>query len=134
MFERIVRLCCAFLASTFIAVGANAGELTIGSRATPTIDPHFLFLTSNVAYNSHIYGLLVARDENARRVPDLATSWQAIDDTTWEFKLRKGVKFHDGSEFTAEDVVFSIKRIPNVPNNPNPFSDTINSSSTSFAT
>ena len=125
MFERIVRLCSALLVTTFITGGASAAELTIGSRATPTIDPHFLFLTSNVAYNSHIYGLLVARDENARRVPDLATSWEAIDDTTWEFKLREGVKFHDGSEFTAEDVVFSIERIPNVPNNPNPYTGTI---------
>ena len=48
MFERIVRLCSAFLVTTFIAGGASAAELTIGSRATPTIDPHFLFLTSNV--------------------------------------------------------------------------------------
>lgn len=117
------------LATLFLAVTAvsNAATLTIGSRATPTIDPHFLFLTTNVAYNQHIYGLLVAKDENARRTPGLATSWTAIDDTTWEFKLRKGVKFHDGSEFTADDVVFSINRIPNVPNNPNPYTGTIRS-------
>ena len=125
MFKRILRASAALVAGICMAGGASAAELTIGARATPTIDPHFLFLTSNIAYNSHLYGLLVARDENARRVPDLATSWQAIDDTTWEFKLRKGVKFHDGSEFTAEDVVFSIERIPNVPNNPNPYTGTI---------
>lgn len=115
------------LGSVFTSLGASAETLTIGARATPTLDPHFLFLTTNIAYNSHIYGLLVARDENARRTPDLATSWEAIDDTTWEFKLRKGVKFHDGSEFTAEDVVFSIERIPNVPNNPNPYTGTVRS-------
>ncbi len=55
-------------------------------------------------------------------IPGLATSWKTIDDTTWEFKLRKGVKFHDGTELTAEDVVFSIDRVPNVPNSPGPFS------------
>ncbi len=51
--------------------------------------------------------------------PRLAESWTAIDDTTWEFKLRKGVKFHDGSDFTAQDVKFSIERIPLVAG-PNP--------------
>lgn len=111
----MLRKVLTLVAVAFIAASANAATLTIGARATPTIDPHFLFLTTNIAYNSHIYGLLVARDENARRVPDLATSWEAIDDATWEFKLREGVKFHDGTEFTAEDVVFSINRIQRFP-------------------
>jgi peptide/nickel transport system substrate-binding protein len=44
-----------------------------------------------------------------------------VDDLTWEFKLRKGVKFHDGSPFTAEDVVFTLNRVPNVPNSPSSF-------------
>ena len=127
MLNRIRRVCVAALAGATLASGAAAEDLTIGSAATPTIDPHFLFLTTNIAYNTHLYGFLVARDANARRVPDLATSWTAVDDTTWEFQLRKGVKFHDGSEFTAEDVKFSIERIPNVPNNPNPYTGTIRS-------
>ena len=55
-------------------------------------------------------------------IPGIATSWKAIDEKTWEFKLRKGVKFHDGSELTAEDVAFSINRVPTVPNSPGPFS------------
>jgi peptide/nickel transport system substrate-binding protein len=60
-------------------------------------------------------------DPDSKMIPGLATSWKTIDDTTWEFKLRKGVKFHDGSELTAEDVVFSIDRVPLVPNSPGRF-------------
>jgi peptide/nickel transport system substrate-binding protein len=46
----------------------------------------------------------------------LATEWKAIDDTTWEIKLRQGVKSHDGGAFGAEDVVATLKRVPWVPN------------------
>ena len=53
--------------------------------------------------------------------PGLALSWKAIDDLTWEFKLRKNVRWHDGSPFTADDVVFTLRRIPNVPNSPSSF-------------
>src|SRR5437660_1290622 len=51
--------------------------------------------------------------------PRLAETWKAVDPTTWEFKLRRGVKFHDGSDFTAEDVKFSIARMA-TPMGPNP--------------
>jgi peptide/nickel transport system substrate-binding protein len=106
---------------------AAAADLVIGTRNDPTIDPHFLYVTSNIAYARHMFNMLVESDENLKLQPALAVSWKAIDDTTWEFKLRKGVKFHDGTEFTAKDVVFSIKRIPNVPNSPTPFSGTVRS-------
>ncbi len=48
-------------------------------------------------------------------------SWKTLDDTTWEFKLRQGVVFHDGSPFTADDVVFTAKRAQDVPNSPSSF-------------
>lgn len=127
MFKRICQIGFIIVTAAIITGSAGAADLVIGTQATPSIDPHFLFLSSNVGYSKHIYGLLVAPDENARRVTALATSWKAIDDTTWEFKLRKGVKFHDGSDFTADDVVFSINRIPSVPNNPNPYTGCIRS-------
>ena len=113
-----------WVAFVTILVISNAGaaELIVGARAEPSIDPHFLFVDTNVAYSKHIYGTLVELDENMRTMPSLATSWKAIDDTTWEFVLRRGVKFHDGTDFTAEDVYFSINRVPNVPNNPAPYS------------
>jgi peptide/nickel transport system substrate-binding protein len=53
--------------------------------------------------------------------PGLAVSWRAIDDLTWEFKLRRNVKFHDGTPFTAEDVVATYKRVPNVPQSPSSY-------------
>jgi peptide/nickel transport system substrate-binding protein len=54
-------------------------------------------------------------------MPGLATEWKTLDDTTWEFKLRAGVRFHDGSAFGPEDVVASLKRVAWMPNSPSPF-------------
>ncbi|WEX09306.1 ABC transporter substrate-binding protein [Chelativorans sp. AA-79] len=99
---------------------ALAEDLTIGVRAGPlSIDPHFTAAGTHAEAMKHIYDTLVKSGNNLELEPGLAESWTAIDDTTWEFKLRKGVKFHDGSDFTAEDVKFSIERIPNVAG-PNP--------------
>jgi peptide/nickel transport system substrate-binding protein len=68
--------------------------------------------------SKHFFDPLVKQDEQQRLKPGLAESWKPLDDTTWEFKLRKGVKFHDGSDFTADDVIATFKRVPNVPNSP----------------
>ena len=103
-----------FLVLIFLLVvsfSLNAKTLKIGARATPSIDPHFGFLTTNIAYNAHIYGFIVGKNENSRKIPDLAVSWKSLNDTTWEFELRKGVKFHDGHEFDAKDVLFTYKSI-----------------------
>ena len=59
--------------------------------------------------NGQIYETLVTRDADLVLQPELAESWEAAADG-WTFNLRKGVKFHDGSDFTAEDVVFSFER------------------------
>ena len=56
------------------------------------------------------YEALVEKDPELNFIPCLATEWKPIDHTTWEFKLRRGVKFHNGAPFSAEDVVFSINR------------------------
>lgn len=99
-----------------------ADDLTIGLAAEPTsMDPHFHNLTPNNSLVRHIFDTLVQTDDKQRHLPGLATSWKPLDDLTWEFKLRKGVKFHDGSPFTAEDVVFTMERAPNVPNSPASF-------------
>jgi peptide/nickel transport system substrate-binding protein len=100
----------------------HAADISIGLGADVTsIDPHFHNLTPNNNVANHIFEALVGRDARGRLAPGLAESWRAVDDVTWEFKLRKGVKFHDGSDFTAADVVFSLDRVPKVPNSPSPF-------------
>src|SRR6266536_1461383 len=117
------------LVATFAAVAllaaapAGAEELRIAVAADVTsIDPHFFNLFPNNNIAEHVFDKLVQMDPDSKMIPGIATSWKTIDDKTWEFKLRKGVKFTDGSELTAEDVVFSIDRVPNVPNSPGPFS------------
>jgi peptide/nickel transport system substrate-binding protein len=101
---------------------ARADDLRIAVAADVTsIDPHFFNLFPNNNIAEHIFDKLVQMDPDSKMIPGLATSWKTIDATTWEFKLRKGVKFHDGSELTAEDVAFSIDRVAVVPNAPAPF-------------
>jgi peptide/nickel transport system substrate-binding protein len=74
----------------------------------------------NDAFSSHIFEPLVRKTSEVGYAPALAESWRAVDATTWEFALRKGVKFHDGSDFDAADVLYSIERIPNVKGSPSP--------------
>jgi peptide/nickel transport system substrate-binding protein len=108
------------VAGLLVGAQGHAQTLTIGVRAGPeSIDPHFSALGVHVEALKHIYDTLVRADENLQVQPALAESWRAVDGTTWEFRLRRGVKFHDGSDFTAEDVRFSIERIPGV-TGPNP--------------
>jgi len=63
----------------------------------------------------------VEQDDKLRLLPGLAVSWKPVNDTTWEFALRRGVTFHDGSDFTVDDVLFTFERAPNVPNSPSSF-------------
>jgi peptide/nickel transport system substrate-binding protein len=101
---------------------APAADLTIGLAAEVTsTDPHYHNLSPNNSMAQHVFEQLISQDEKQRLVPALAESWKALDDLTWEFKLRKGVKWHDGSDFTADDVAFTVKRAPNVPNSPSSF-------------
>lgn len=93
---------------------AAAQELRIAtSYKLMTLDPHYVNLNENTSLLSQIYERLVYQDETFELKPGLATSWRRVSDTQWEFKLREGVRFHDGSPFTAEDVIYNIKRIQN---------------------
>jgi peptide/nickel transport system substrate-binding protein len=93
--------------------------LVIGVAAPATsADPHFFNAAPNNSLAAHIFSRLVERDAEARLLPGLATSWEALSPTTWEFRLRPGVTWHDGRDFTVDDVVFTFGRAPNVPNSP----------------
>src|SRR5262245_59536817 len=101
----------------------NAADLKIGLSAdVTTLDPHFLAAQPNITIGRHVFESLTEVDEKTRLIPGLAESWRALDPTTWEFKLRRGVKFHDGSELTAEDVVFSLDRPHTIQGSPGGFS------------
>jgi peptide/nickel transport system substrate-binding protein len=99
---------------------ALAQTLTIGVRGGPdSMDPHFTATGTHAEAHKHLYDTLTWSGDGLEIEPRLATSWKALDPTTWEFKLRSGVKFHDGTDFTSEDVKFSIARMQ-IPMGPNP--------------
>lgn len=115
-------LAAAALVLAFSIRPGLAADLSIALSADVTsVDPHFHNLTPNNNVASHVFEPLVSKDARGRLIASLAESWRPFDDLTWEFRLRKGVKFHDGSDFTATDVAFSLDRVPLVPNSPSPF-------------
>jgi peptide/nickel transport system substrate-binding protein len=102
--------------------GAGAQTLTMAVGAPVTsLDPHYHQLSPNNAVADMIFDKLVNTDGQSRLIPGLATEWRVVEPNLWEFKLRPGVRFHNGSEFTAEDVAFTLSRVPNVPNSPSSF-------------
>jgi len=106
----------AALALVLAAFSVSAADLVIGLGADVTsVDPHVLNAAPNNSIAEHIFGTLVSRDARQRLQPGLAESWRVVDDTTWEFKLRKGIKLHDGSDFTADDVAYTITRPAGIP-------------------
>jgi peptide/nickel transport system substrate-binding protein len=110
------------LSCALSVTATRAADLSLAlSSDVTSIDPHFHNLTPNNNVANHIFESLVTKDARGQLKPALAESWRTIDDLTWEFKLRRGVKFHDGSDFTAADVAFTIDRVPTVPNSPSPF-------------
>jgi peptide/nickel transport system substrate-binding protein len=109
-------------ALSLAGVCAQAQNITIGLAADVTsMDPHYHLLSSNQNVVEHVFNRLIERNDQLRMLPGLALSWRAVDDLTWEFKLRPNVKFHDGSPFTAEDVAYSIERIPTLKDSPGSF-------------
>ncbi len=99
---------------------AQTLNMGVGSPVT-SLDPHYHQLSPNNAVSDMIFSKLVETDHAARNIPGLAESWRAVAPTVWEFKLRPNVTFHNGNAFTAEDVVATIQRLPNVPNSPSSY-------------
>jgi len=105
------------------ASAAAAADLRIATRTDLTsMDPHFHNVAPNVSASGHIFETLIDKDAKLKLRPGLAVSWTLISETEWEFRLHPGVTFHDGTPFTAEDVAWSIRRVPTVPNSPMLFS------------
>ena len=105
------RLILSALVLVLLCAPASAVTLRIGLSADITsLDPHLLAAQPNLVAARHMFESLVDVDERARLIPGLAQSWRALDALTWEFKLRNGVTFHDGSPLTTADVIFSLQR------------------------
>ena len=109
MYKKIILT--SLLASTLLSGAAYAEKLTIALSSEPTaIDPHYHDLTPNNALTSHIFDALTRQDEKQKLHPALAESWENDGKNKWTFKLRDGVKFSNGADFTADDVVFTFCR------------------------
>jgi peptide/nickel transport system substrate-binding protein len=114
MLRKFTQVIAAVAVSAVLSTAAWAEELTIGIYSEPSsMDPHFHNLGPNNAFMTNVFGRLIEMDYQQKLQPALAVSWKPINDTTWEFKLRKGVKFSDGSPFNADDVIFSFDRAAN---------------------
>jgi peptide/nickel transport system substrate-binding protein len=93
------------------ATAIQAKTLRWASQGDPqTADPYSQNEGLTNMFSQAVHDTLVMRDNSLALVPGLALSWQQVNATTWRFNLRRGVKFHDGSPFTADDIVFSYER------------------------
>jgi len=112
------RLVARLAVATLLVVGA-AWTATSASAETfrfanqgdaVSMDPHSLNESLQLSITGNIYEPLVGRGKSLELVPALATDWKQTSPTVWRFNLRKGVTFHDGTPFTADDVIFSYNR------------------------
>jgi peptide/nickel transport system substrate-binding protein len=93
------------------ALPATAATFRFANQGDPlSMDPHSLNESLQLSFLNNVYEALVALDKNLKMVPALATDWKQTSPTVWRFNLRKNVTFHDGTPFTADDVIFSYQR------------------------
>ena len=99
------------MAAVFAMGSSQAQTIRIGNQGDAlSMDPHSLNESLQLSVTNNVYEPLVGRDRNLGLVPALATSWKQTSPSVWRFELRKGVTFHDGAPFTADDVLFSFAR------------------------
>lgn len=111
MLRTVAAVAFGVLASQTIAGSAYAQTFRWAFQGeTITMDPHSTTEYTTVGFLSNIYEGLVRRDRKMELEPALASEWALVSPTVWRFKLRDNVKFHDGSPFTADDVIFSYER------------------------
>ncbi len=97
-------------AGSSVSDGARKQLVVAQSGDIFSLDPHLSTNQINITVTFNLYDNLTSRHADLKLYPSLATEWKTLNDTTWEFKLRKGVKFHNGDPFTSKDVKFSIER------------------------
>ena len=108
---RVATLAAVLVLATAFPVAAQTAQIVISQPAeATTLDPGRSTQVLTVNYFVNVYDTLTRWDTSLQLQPGLATSWKTVNDTTWEFVLRPGVKFHDGSPFTAEDVKATLER------------------------
>ena len=106
-----MRLTTLALLAVLAVAGAQAKTLRWASQGDyQTADPYSQNELLTNLFAQQVHDTLVMRDKEMKIVPALAVSWTQVNPTTWRFNLRKGVKFHDGAPFSADDAVFSIER------------------------
>ena len=101
------------LTAAILLVGSTAGAVTfrMANQGDPlSMDPHSLADGLQLNFLNNVYEALVTLDQHLALAPALATDWKQVAPTTWRFHLRRGVTFHDGTPFTADDVIFSWQR------------------------
>src|SRR6476660_2727770 len=110
MKHRYNLLCAAILA--IVGACAQAQTVRIANQGDSlSMDPHSLNESLQLSVTGNVYEGLIGRNKDLSLTPALATSWKQTSPTVWRFELRKGVQFHDGTPFTADDVVFSFGRM-----------------------
>jgi peptide/nickel transport system substrate-binding protein len=117
-----MRMACLAAATLLAAAPAWSAEIRMAVRTDiSSVDPHYHVYVPNRAASRHIFDSLTALGPRGEVEPGLAASWKILADDLWEFTLRDGVTFHDGSPLQADDVAFTIARAPEVPNSPSSY-------------
>ena len=102
----------AAIASLTFAPGVEARTLRFAFQGElKSVDPYQINESFSLSVNAAVYEGLIRRGPDMKIEPCLATSWEQLDPLHWRFHLRKGVKFDEGQDFTADDVVFSAQRV-----------------------
>ena len=99
------------VAGLLVALSAPAVTLRVANQGdVHSMDPYSVLEGLQLSFLGNVYEPLVGRDKHMRLLPLLATKWTLTSPTVWRFELRRGVTFHDGTAFTSDDVVFSLRR------------------------